>query len=229
MEGWVKFHRKIEDWEWYTDANTFRVFFHLVMKANHKDKKWQGIEVKRGQLITSVDSISKSLKLSVRQIRTALDKLKTTNELTIKTTSRYTLVTVANYDVYQIKDEEVTNQMTNKMTNERQTYDKQTTTNKNVRIKECEEEKKKDIYRKMQHLVLTVDEFEKLKSIYGEVNVVEVLDSMDNYAKLKNYASAYKTALNWLKKRNPNTTQEKPQAKREYTPEEYADMLRGVI
>jgi len=36
MEGWIKIHRKIEARERYTDANTFRVFFHLLINANHK-------------------------------------------------------------------------------------------------------------------------------------------------------------------------------------------------
>ena len=64
MSGWVRFHRKIEEWEWYTDPNTFRLFFHLVMKANHKDGKWKGKDVKRGQHITSISKLACALDLS---------------------------------------------------------------------------------------------------------------------------------------------------------------------
>ena len=40
MSGWIKIHRQILEWEWYSDTNTFRVFLHLLLKANHKEKKY---------------------------------------------------------------------------------------------------------------------------------------------------------------------------------------------
>jgi biotin operon repressor len=131
MSGWVKFHRKIEEWEWYSDANTFRLFFHLVMKANHKEGRWQGNIVKRGQHITSSEKLADELKLTRQQIRTALNKLKSTNEITIKSTSKFTLVTVENYSLYQSQDDVVTNKVTDKSTNEQPTDNQQITTNKN--------------------------------------------------------------------------------------------------
>lgn len=123
MSGWIKLHRQIVDWEWYTDHNTFRVFIHLLLTANHKDKKYRGIELKAGSIVTSRDILSMSTGLSVRQIRTALDKLKSTNELTIKTSPQGTIIQIVNYCKYQVE--------TNELTNERPTNDQQTTSNKN--------------------------------------------------------------------------------------------------
>jgi hypothetical protein len=123
MSGWIKLHRQIVDWEWYTDHNTFRVFIHLLLTANHKDKKYRGIELKAGSIVTSRDILAIATGLSVRQIRTALYKLKTTNELTIKTSSQGTIIEIVNYSKYQVE--------TNELTNERPTSDQQTTTNKN--------------------------------------------------------------------------------------------------
>jgi hypothetical protein len=123
MSGWIKLHRQIVDWEWYTDHNTFRVFIHLLLTANHKDKKYRGIELKAGSIVTSRDILAMSTGLSVRQIRTALDKLKSTNELTIKTSPQGTIIQIVNYCKYQVE--------TNELTNERPTNDQQTTTNKN--------------------------------------------------------------------------------------------------
>ena len=123
MSGWIKLHRQIVDWEWYTEHNTFRVFIHLLLTANHKDKKYRGIELKAGSIVTSRDILAMATGLSVRQVRTALDKLKTTNELTIKTSSQGTIIQIVNYSKYQVE--------TSEMTNERPTNDQQTTTNKN--------------------------------------------------------------------------------------------------
>ena len=128
MQGWVSFHRKIEEWEWYDDANTFRLFFHLVLKANHKDKKWQGVEIKKGQLVTSSEKLAIELKLSRQQIRTSLDKLKTTKELTVKSTNRFILVTVENYSAYQ----NVEGRATNNPTIKQPTDNQQITTTNNV-------------------------------------------------------------------------------------------------
>lgn len=61
----------------------------------------------------------------MQNIRTSLNKLKTTQELTIKSTHQYTLVTIENYDLYQLD----TTQLTNNLTNEQQTTNKRLTTN----------------------------------------------------------------------------------------------------
>jgi len=63
--------------------------------------------------------------LSVRQIRTSLDRLKSTNELTVKSSSKGTIIQIVKYKNYQVT--------TSQTTNERQTNDKPTTTNKNVK------------------------------------------------------------------------------------------------
>lgn len=99
--GFITLHRKITEWEWYTDGNTMRLFIHLLLKANHEDKKWRGVDVKRGQLITGRKALAKELKLSEQQIRTSMNKLKSTNEITIKPTNKFTVVTLVNYSVYQ--------------------------------------------------------------------------------------------------------------------------------
>ena len=106
MEGWIKLHRKMVDWEWYKDNNTKIVFLHLLLTANHKENKWQGITILRGQKITSISHLAEETNLTPKQVRTALDKLKRTNEVAIKGTSRYSLITIEKYSDYQDKDEE---------------------------------------------------------------------------------------------------------------------------
>lgn len=79
------------------------MFLHCLLKANFKNTKWKGQTIKSGEFITSIASLSKETALSQRQTRTALFKLKSTNELTIKTTSRYSIITVNNWDKWQSK------------------------------------------------------------------------------------------------------------------------------
>lgn len=143
MQGRVKFHRKITEREWYSDANTFRVFFHLITIANHKDWKRQGIDVKRWQTITGRIELAKKLNLSEMQIRTALDKLERTWEISKKTTNRFTLITVLKYCDYNDYDLEDNQQITNKQPTDNQ----QITTNKNDK-KEKKEKEWKEILSK---------------------------------------------------------------------------------
>lgn len=106
MEGWIKLHRKILEWEWYNDNNTKIVFLHLLLTANHKEKNWQGITIKRGQKLTSIQHLAEETNLTIQQIRTVLNKLKSTNEITINTTNKNTLITIEKYNDYQDKEEE---------------------------------------------------------------------------------------------------------------------------
>ncbi len=121
--GWVKLHRKLVDWEWYSDVNTTRVFLHLLMMANHKSNNWRGIEVARGQRLTSILKLSKEVNLSERKIRTAIKHLKSTNEVTSYSNAQHTVFTIVNYESYQ--------EATSEGSNERQASDKQVTTNNN--------------------------------------------------------------------------------------------------
>jgi hypothetical protein len=125
MSGWIKIHRKITDWEWYDDVNTFRLFMHLILKANHKARNYRGVNIELGCLMTGRELLSKETGLSIQQIRTCLERLKSTNEITIKTTKQGTIIQVLNYKKYQVS--------TNEITTEQPQSNQQVTTNKNLK------------------------------------------------------------------------------------------------
>lgn len=120
MEGWIKLYRKFLNWEWYKDNNVKVVFIHLLLTANHKDKKWKGKIIKRGQKLTSINHLAQETNLTVQQTRTALNKLKSTSEITTNATSKYTLITVEKYNDYQI-EEFINNNQNNNQSNSRAT------------------------------------------------------------------------------------------------------------
>lgn len=126
-KGYIKLHRDILKWEWYDDSKTFGIFIHCLLKANHKDKKWRGITVKRGSFITSYGKLASELGITVRSVRTAITKLEATGELTRSSSSQNTVLKVNNYNQYQDFD----TRNDKPTTNERQTNDKPTTTTKN--------------------------------------------------------------------------------------------------
>ncbi|WP_434234820.1 hypothetical protein, partial [Enterococcus faecium] len=96
-DGWIKiFSERLLEWEWYHDTKMVRVFLHLLLKANYKSKRWEGIEIKRGQFVTSLANLSTELGLSVKSIRTCLTKLQTTGEIGKQTASKFTIITICN-------------------------------------------------------------------------------------------------------------------------------------
>jgi hypothetical protein len=99
--GWIKLHRSLLEWEWYKKSEYLHVFIHLILKANIQDKKWQNFDVKRGQLITSIDKICIETGVSNKIVRNALDKLISSNEIVKETTNKFTIITICKYDSYQ--------------------------------------------------------------------------------------------------------------------------------
>ncbi len=174
-QGWVKLHRSILEWEWYSDINTKVLFLHLLLKSNHKDKKFQGMTVKRGQVVTGLSILSLETSLSVQRLRTSLNKLKSTNEITIETSTKGTVITIVNYDFYQISDDDqqAEQQTSNKRstseqqtsnkrsTSEQQTSNKRSTTNKNVKkYKNVKNDKNNTLLSKIE--ISDLEEDEKL-------------------------------------------------------------------
>lgn len=135
MASFITVDRKILKWEWYQDVKVFHLFLYFLLRANWEDGRWKGIDVKRGQLITGRLKLSKDTGLSEMEIRTCLNKLKTTGEISIKATSKYSIITICKYDTYQNKydnsNQQSNQQITERATNEQPTNNQQTTTNNN--------------------------------------------------------------------------------------------------
>ena len=136
-DGWIKIHRKFLDWEWFDKPEMVKFFLTILFMANYEDKKWCGITVKRGQFITSRGSLSKIVGMSERTVRTCIERLKSTNEITTQTTNRYTLITICKYEQYQQtgnENDQQNDQPTDQQaTNKRPTNDQQTTTTKEIK------------------------------------------------------------------------------------------------
>jgi len=191
MSGWIKLHRKITDWEWFEDKNTFIVFITLLLMANHKEKKYKGIVVKVGTIVTGRDILARQTKLTVQQIRTALSKLKLTNEITIETSPQGTVIEIVNYKKYQLT--------TNEITVEQPINNHQTTTNNNVN------KDNKNIYRSFGHLFIYESEVKKLLETYNISQIENILNDIENYKGNTKYKSLYLTAIKWLQKNQPTS------------------------
>ena len=200
-QGWVRLHRQFLEWEWFNDPNVFRLFIYCLLKANHKDKRYKGKLIKRGEFVTGRDILSKEVGLSVQQIRTALNKLKSTNEITIKSTKQGTIIQIVKYNYFQI--------VTNESTNNQPTSNQQVTTNKNVK----KEKNEKNIYREFAHLSISLDEIQRLKERFTQEQIDDMLDRIENYSKNTQYKNLNLTLRNWLAREYPDQKTRSQKAK----------------
>lgn len=123
--GWIQLHRKFMEWEWYDDINTKVLFLHCLLKANHTDKNWRGIPIPRGSFLSSFGKLSDETGLSLQNVRTSINHLESTGELTRESTKHLTKLTVCKYDTYQ-SNEMTDNRQANIPTNKPLTDDQHT-------------------------------------------------------------------------------------------------------
>ena len=137
MAGFIKLHRKILKWGWYKDTYTKVVFLHLLLNAAYEDMEFQGIKLKPGQLVISRRRMAKDLGIGEQSVRTALDHLQSTHEITIKVTNRFSVITVENWGKYHV-DNFLGNPQSNPQSDQQLTHD-QPTGNPQKRNKEGKE------------------------------------------------------------------------------------------
>ena len=198
-EGWVQLHRGITEWEWYSDINVCRLFIHLLMKANHRDIKWQGKLIKRGESLTSLNTLSRETGLTVKQVRVALDKLKRTGEVAVSRGHNYQVISITNYDDYQSEGRQSGNQRAG----QGQAEGSQRATNNNEN-NEINNKKKARVSLEELSTFHVRDWLEKKRSEGKYVNYdeEEVLEYFKNYCiskgrKYENYVRAYQNAFGW--------------------------------
>ena len=69
--GWLKLFRCFTEWEWYSDTNTVRLFLHLLLRVNYRERRWKSIIIPRGSMVTSLAALAAETTLSVQNVRTS--------------------------------------------------------------------------------------------------------------------------------------------------------------
>lgn len=150
MTGHIRLSRDIVNWEWMDDSQTFHVFMFLLLNANFKDSSYHGYPIKRGDVIIGRKKIAEKLHLTERSVRTALNHLKSTNEVTIKTTNKFSVVTICNFESWQdyplLNDQQNDQQSVTQATSNRPASDQQVTTSEEYKKERKIEEIKKEEY-----------------------------------------------------------------------------------
>lgn len=109
-KGWIKLHRQILDWEWSDEPAMVALFVHLLLMANSDEGwKYRGVTLKAGQLITSIANLSKATGITIKALRTRLERLVSTGEISVESCKKYSIITISNYAIYQPMANETAN------------------------------------------------------------------------------------------------------------------------
>jgi hypothetical protein len=211
MQGWIKLHRQLIEWEWYQDTNVKVLFIHLLLLANHTEKRWRGFVIKRGQLITSNGHLAKELGFSIQQIRTALNKLKSTQEITIKSTNKNKLITIENYDKFQCEDENDNNQNNNQITGKQQSNNNQITTTKNDKNEKNEKNDKNIVIEKNKPTIEEIRQYIEEKNYNIDAEYFFNYYEANGWKVGKNKMKSWKATLGtWNRKSEMERKNNKP-------------------
>jgi hypothetical protein len=116
LPGFVKLPRSLLGEDWASNPKWLALFVRLLLMANREAKECDGIQVQRGQVITSLSALQNASGLTRNEVRAALDGLqragatrKTTHgpthgrkgNATRDTTHGYTIVTICDFDNYE--------------------------------------------------------------------------------------------------------------------------------
>ena len=119
LNGFIKIHRKILDWEWYSNASVKIVFLHLLLTATYKESSYKGIKLFPGQVIVSTRTLAQATGLSRQNVRTALSNLESSDDIKIVSNGGFSTVTINNWELYQVTEQlthKLTHQSTHKLT-----------------------------------------------------------------------------------------------------------------
>lgn len=138
--GFIKLSRSISACNWFEDNNTLAVLVRLTLSAEWQDTSCNGIELKRGQLITTIPQIAQSNQLTVQQTRTILNRLKSTGRITVRSTPKFSIITLNDFDSDFESNRQINRQPPENQQTEQQTINRPSLLYKeNKNIQEAEE------------------------------------------------------------------------------------------
>lgn len=99
--SWIKLPRSFTKWKWYKNANIFQTYMFLLLNANIEDEELSSFILRRGEICASLSYIANSTGLSIRNVRTSLTKLQSTNDIEIKKLSHGRVIIVLDFNKFQ--------------------------------------------------------------------------------------------------------------------------------
>lgn len=101
-QGFIKIDRQILDWRYHDCYYAFTIWMHILLLANWTDGYFKGNQIKRGELVTSINNLMLVTGIkSDNTIRKWLKIFESEDMISLKSTNKYTHINIVNYDKFQ--------------------------------------------------------------------------------------------------------------------------------
>ena len=212
--GYIKLYRKFKENIFYKNSEAVHLWLHLLFSASFEDNvfyyKNTKIERKKGQLITGRKKLSQETGIGESTVFRLLKLFESEHQIEQQKTNKYTIITILSYDKYNGNEQQNEQQMNSKRT----TNEQQMNTSKELKelrkLKEINKEKKS--YGEFANVLLTDEQYEKLKEIYNQ-HLPEAIETLSSYIKSsgKKYKDHYAVLgkHNWVYKKLVKEEEEK--------------------
>jgi len=112
MNGWIRLDRKIQDSFMWDDPEALKLWLYLLMGAAIEDKtvsfNGKPLNLKRGQVVFGLNSVSSRLGISVRRLRTTIKRFENCHQIDKQNFNKYSIISITNYCQYQDSDKQTT-------------------------------------------------------------------------------------------------------------------------
>lgn len=124
LNGWIKLHRALANHVVASDPQSFSIWIHLLLLANHKETKrlinGRVIAVQPGQLITSRKSLSDKTGVNESKVERVLKMLQNEQQIEQHGTSKFRVISIVKWYEYQSDEQQDEQQMDSKRTADEQ-------------------------------------------------------------------------------------------------------------
>jgi DNA-binding transcriptional regulator YhcF (GntR family) len=210
--GYIKIYRELLDKPIWTKSTPVQkvILITILSMANHRETEWEWMgkkfKVAPGQFITSLESIAEKAGVTIKNVRTALEKFEKYEFLANESTKTGRLITITNWQLYQTDEKTTGKAIGKQVAKTRQTGGKEVATNKNDKNEIMKEEIKNIPPDKIQYaefVTLKESEYNTLIDKHGKDNTDKMIAKLDNYKgqskkNQKKYDSDYRAILTWV-------------------------------
>lgn len=243
MSGWIKLHRKtLENPIVCKDSDHIAVWTYLLLNATHKEHQaifsGEKITLMPGQLITGRKAISEKFNIHESKVQRILKSFEIEQQIEQQTSNRNRLITILSWDEYQCIEQQVEQPVNNKRTTDEQPVN----TNKNVRIKECKNERnnpppkspKGEKVQYADYVFLKEDEYHKLTELLGEEErdrfFLEYASWISGQTpSVQKRRDAYLTILNWYRREQKKPKPQQRQSRYQQTVSELDRLYQEAV
>lgn len=166
--AFVKLNRDIEFNDAFFDNDLLAFYVKLILSAKFMPCREKGIEIQRGQVVTSIRKLSDKFGFSIQHTRTILKKLEEAQLILIESYRAHSIITINDYDC----DDDFSDEETQEITHE-QHMEQHAGNTPSILLKERKNLIKQETRACARNSETDFDARRRLVELFGETNVAE--------------------------------------------------------